>query len=262
MDSFGITWNGNDDVSQRNQWSIQNYNNLNPVAGQPNELGFANFLQPVVLNKWYHIAVVMQPHGPSDRFKALWKVYVDGTLVYANADQNMPLPVIRENSYIGASQWGNQDRKCMMTVDALRIYDKALTVAQIQSLARQYGHTPTPSPVQEPPLEPVLPPLDPNSGGGGVTPPGPGTSDSSSSSSLSGGAIAGIVIGCIVGAAVLCVILFCVCAGGNRYGRGGKSSSSDPDAMKGNVGYGQMEHSQQTGASEDEIEMGETETGA
>jgi len=256
MDSWGLTWNGD----QPNQWAIQNYLNLNPINGQPAELGFANFLRPIQLNKWYHIAIVMQPIGPSDRFAARWKIYVDGTLVHSG-DYNMPLPVVRENSFIGASQWGSQDRKSQMTVDAVRVYDRGLTTAQVASLARMYGHSPQTSAIPEGTLPPVLPALDPMSNGGGPVPgadgtPGGGGSTSSSSSKLSGGAIAGIVIGAVVGAAILCVILFCVCAGGNRFGSSSKSSTSDPDQIKGTGGYGQMEASR--AGADDEIEMGET----
>jgi len=170
---------------------VQNYLNLNPVSNQPKE----NFNLPLynnpVRNKWYHVVLVVSPVGPNELFGAWWRVYVDGTRTNRTEMANMPLPVVRDNSYIGSSQWGLQDANSMMIVDSFRIYDQALSAQQIAALARDLNSN-NPTVVPEPDLPPPA-------GGNGENPSG-----SSSSSSLGGGAIAGIVIGSVVGAAILC----------------------------------------------------------
>jgi len=114
-----------------------------------------------------------------------------------------------------------------MFVDALRIYDVAMSSSQVGEMARVYG-----SDVSIP---------------------------SSSSSKLSGGAIAGAVIGSIAGAVILGLILFCFCCAGA--GRAMKKSTSDHgDHDMGNTGYGEVEVSQQSHVNDDEVEMQETET--
>ena len=82
--------------------------------------------------------------------------------------------------------------------------------------------------------------------------PAPSTSSSSSSSSLSGGAIAGIVIGSVVGAALLLAILIYA-----FLARGRGSSKLDEHKMD-NVAHSQHEDEVSQSAHTDEVEMEET----
>jgi len=244
MESIAITWDGDMPRPGPTRWMVQNYLNLNPVSNQPKE----NFNLPLynnpVRNKWYHVVLVVSPVGPNELFGAWWRVYVDGTRTNRTEMANMPLPVVRDNSYIGSSQWGLQDANSMMIVDSFRIYDQALSAQQIAALARDLNSN-NPTVVPEPDLPPPA-------GGNGENPSG-----SSSSSSLGGGAIAGIVIGSVVGAAILCAIIFCFCLTGAH--SKGSSKSFEESGPKNTSGYGEMEHSQQSHVTgDDEIEMGDT----
>jgi len=81
---------------------------------------------------------------------------------------------------------------------------------------------------------------------------GSGSSSSSSSKSLSGGAIAGIVIGCVVGVALLAVLCFFFVLSGSR---SSKSSKMDDDRVSGKHARHEDEQSQVSSA---DVEMGET----
>jgi len=237
MESLAISWWGDN-----TNLIIQNFLNLNPISTQPREEQNLPFMRPS-LNRWYHITLVMQPTKPLDRFGAVWRVYVDGTRANRTTTQsNWPLPVVRDNSFIGASQWGYKpsDRMAQMHVDAFRVYDRALLPTQVAALARMYGHQPTVI------AEPDLADWMDETGGS------PGDSTSSSSSKLSGGAIAGIVIGAVVGAAILCVVVFCLFCGKSALGSSKKSHDEYPTGA-GN--YGEVEASSNQGH---EVEMEET----
>jgi len=221
FDSWAISWNGN------NKLAVENTNNLNFRVVPNRNNNKQDFLTNPDFNKWMHIVSVMQPAEPVNQYLATWTTYVNGFVVAAwNATQaSMPTAVVRDNSYIGASQYGRQDGLQPMWVDAVRIYDTALNSNQIGHLAREYGSD-----------VPV---------------------SSSSSSKLSGGAIAGIVIGTIAGLVILALIIFCLCcAGAGRVMK--KSTDHSHDHDMGNTGYGEVEVSHVN--DDAEVEMQETET--
>ena len=87
---------------------------------------------------------------------------------------------------------------------------------------------------------------------GSTTPGGAGTSGGGGGSSLSGGAIAGIVIGSFAGAMALCVVMWLVCGGMSR--RGGKKATSSYEQPD----HSHTEHVDEEGrghTNDDEVEM-------
>jgi len=192
------------------------------------------------LNTWYHIMWVMKPTNTTIG-TGTWIIYVNG-IQTLNSAGLYPFPLIRIDSFIGGSDWG--DTPISATYDVLRVYNYAMPLGSIPALANLYGLN-----------NGILP--TPSSTGPGVTTTssstgtGPGaTTTSSSSSSLSGGAIAGIVIGSVVGAILLCAIIFAFCCGA----RGSKNKSAS-DGNESTGKWDQMEHSSNKGEGGDGVEM-------
>jgi len=220
FDSWAISW-------RENELVVENVNNVNYNLVPRRDGTFKQLFNPKPeMFKWMHITVVMQPADPLSSYTATWTTYVDGYVVaVSNASlATMPTAVVRDNSFLGASQYGRNDGFQPMWVDALRVYDFALSSEQVGAMAQAYG-----SDVYVP---------------------------SSSSSKLSDGAIAGAVVGSIVGAILLGVILFCFCCSGAT--RSAKKSTDSHDHDMGNTGYGEVEVSQQSHVNDDEVEMQET----
>ena len=92
-----------------------------------------------VLGRWYHVIVVMRPQGPmvgGTYQYANVSCYVDGVLnARTAAYNNYPWPnaVHRNHSYVGRSNWGN-DEFFDMYLDTFRIYDYALTTPEVRDL--------------------------------------------------------------------------------------------------------------------------------
>ena len=86
-----------------------------------------------VLGEWYHIVVVAVPQSMAT-YTALYYGYVDGVL--ANSDRGvLPRSVPRRSALLGRSNWeANGDGMFAANVDAIRVYDYALTLRQVASL--------------------------------------------------------------------------------------------------------------------------------
>ena len=98
-------------------------------------------IEDVSLGSWYHVALVMQPHTPDihQSINATFTVYVNGLQVYyADSGVTMPLPVFRQDSFLGRSAW-TADQNVVGVYDALRVWDRALTAEQAGRLAAVYG---------------------------------------------------------------------------------------------------------------------------
>ena len=308
-DSLAITWYqdsttvivqqynkcGSQGVSQN--CSNQNLNIFTPVVGQ-----------------WYSIALVMTPAGPTSNYNGTWTAYVNGQVAAVSQPLIVyPLPVYRQDSYIGGSDW--EDLPIKANFDAVRVYNYPLSATEVNALAAKYnlagpiaaprasssssstaglstaavtssarssssssstGGAPIPfttspsssssSSLSIPPTfvsslpsssssssssssAAAQPPITSSSGPGGVV-------DSSSSSSLSGGAIAGIVIGGVVGLALLALILCLLCGVGRRGKKSASSGSATPN--QGTGGYSRSEDASEPSHVEThDVEMAE-----
>ena len=88
--------------------------------------------------EWHHIAVVMEDDGSPDVIETL--LYVDGALDASNSDSaDEPINTLEDMDV----QLGNNphatDRKFDGLLDEARIYDRALTQAQIQAVMNEGG---------------------------------------------------------------------------------------------------------------------------
>ena len=87
----------------------------------------------VVFGEWYHIAVVAVPINPL-AFTAVYYAYLDGQLI-RTANGYLPQNVPRRSALIGRSNWEfNNDGMFAANVDAIRVYDYALSGPQISAL--------------------------------------------------------------------------------------------------------------------------------
>ena len=165
----------------------------------------------IQVGQWYHVVLIVAevPGGGSGEYM----VYQNGVLTMDQIDSYYPQNFIRPNAALGRSDWG--DAFWEGEIDSIRIYNRALNQWQVGTLYTQA--TGQPSPAGSPPK---------------ICNGVPCTS----SSGLSGGAIAGIVIGSVVGAAILLVVLFMMCCVGSR---GGKKSSTRTDESS-NTGTGKF----------------------
>ena len=80
-------------------------------------------LTPTQFNRWYHLVIVIEPSG----YQAS---YVDGVLTNFLTNGVYPRSVVRSESYLGKSEW-IADSYFNMKLDTFRVYDTALTPAQI-----------------------------------------------------------------------------------------------------------------------------------
>ena len=182
-----------------------------------NTYGLADFYLAPKANTWYHLVWVLNNVNFTS-YTATWNAYGNGVPSTINPLTAgwYPLPVFRQFSWLGGSDWG--DANTAAVFDAVRIYDYALTASQVQSLYSMYGT------VSNNPQ---------TSGGGG-----------SSGLGLSGGQVAGIVVGCVIGTALLCCIFFVFMFPMVTGERSMKTHKSAADAP--NTKFDQMEPSQTT----------------
>ena len=163
-------------------------------------------------NAWNHVVWVLSNPNLAN-YSASWTIYINGTAVPTIGGAYIglfPLPVYRPLSFLGGSDYNNAN--LIITIDAFRIYDYALSAATVSTLYNTlYGSNAGPSAGPAPSGRSsssgaASPTASPSLSTGAVAPT-PGSS--SSSSGLSGGAIAGIVVGSVVGVLlILCLIFF------------------------------------------------------
>jgi len=201
------------------------------------------------------LALVMTPQGATSSYQALWTMYVNGsavaTLTAAQGAQ-YPMPIYRNDAYIGGSDW--TDAPVAGLFDEFRVYNYPLTATQVSGLAAVYGFgfsSSTSSPVVPTgATSSVSPTVAPTSAAAATSQPPSSTASppptSSSSSSLTGGAIAGIVIGCVVGVALILLLCIAIFLSGRRSKKGEDMTASSGKDQYGNRaggGYDTMEAS-------------------
>ena len=103
----------------------------------------------VVFGEWYHIAIVITPISVSG-FTSVWRAYLDGRLINTAQDMILPQSVRRNSALIGRSNWEwNNDGMFAANVDAIRVYDYALTAQQVAAIyALSNDPNGTPRPIQ------------------------------------------------------------------------------------------------------------------
>ena len=128
IDALYVGWQSGSDELQVGQYSGLDSEPTAIPVGQLN------------LSTWYHLALVMQPHTTNVHAagNATAAVYLNAQLVAQAASLSMPLPVYRQDSYLGKAA-SAQDPTAQAVYDALRIWDRALTQQQVQQLANVYG---------------------------------------------------------------------------------------------------------------------------
>ena len=104
-------------------------------------LTYLPIINPLVLNHWYHVIVVLRPVMPvrsgDQVLYANVTSYIDGVagpMTGPNAAFPWPAPVHRNFSYIGRSVWGGTDELFDGLIDTFRIYDYALSRQEAMDL--------------------------------------------------------------------------------------------------------------------------------
>ena len=169
--------------SETSRLLLQVFNTLVGVE----RVGTVPIIDRVTLGQWYHFVVVIVPVSATG-WEAVATVYVDGVQTASVSDMLLPQNVERKAAYLGLSNWEDLgDVRFSAKIDAIRVYDYAITAAQavqLYRLAHDSTFIPTPPPVQ-PSSTGVSPTGTPNTGRSTttpVTPTGRGTGTSSSSS--------------------------------------------------------------------------------
>ena len=113
------------DVSRQMEFQIIN-NRINQNWNIP-------VIPNVVFGEWYHVAVVAVPVDV-DAFTAIYYAYLDGQLIRTSSGY-LPQNVPRRSALIGRSNWEfNNDGMFAANVDAIRVYDYALSGPQVTAL--------------------------------------------------------------------------------------------------------------------------------
>ena len=87
----------------------------------------------VVFGEWYHVAVVAVPVDVA-AFTAVYYAYLNGQLIRSGSGY-LPQNVPRRSALIGRSNWEfNNDGMFAANIDAIRVYDYALSGTQISAL--------------------------------------------------------------------------------------------------------------------------------
>jgi hypothetical protein len=93
-------------------------------------------------NVWYSVVVTMRPSTVATS-RATYNVYLNGVLNSTIVEGTNLQGIYRENAFIGKSEWAS-DPTCDGQLDAFRIYDYALTSAEVATLATNTVETPLP----------------------------------------------------------------------------------------------------------------------
>ena len=141
---------------------------FNELVG-PNESTYMSLINNVVLDKWYHIVLVMRPTGTTG-WRSEWEAHVDGVSVAREGQKLLPQDVNRRMAWLGRSTWTDEDNPYFSAkIDAIRVYDYALTAPIANSLYRLASDPNFVPVVQQPSTStPVVP-----STGGATRPGGP-----------------------------------------------------------------------------------------
>jgi len=159
---------------------FQVYNNL--VSDMASSVPI---VERVILGQWYHFVVVIVPLSATG-WEAVATVYVDGVQTASVSDMLLPQYVERRSALLGRSNWVD-DALFSAKVDAIRVYDYAITAAQATQLYRLAHDStfiptppagdptaappttrsstggPTPARSSSAPISPTTPPRNPNS---------------------------------------------------------------------------------------------------
>jgi hypothetical protein len=190
----------------------------------------ADYYTPLAVNVWYHVVWVLSQPNFSN-YSAAWQVYVNGQLVLSDPFALFPLPVYRPLSYLAGADYYNANAIYML--DAFRIYDYALQPSTITQLAALYAVSNVPSSTSVSGGAAIG-----SSSSGGVQPSVVSSSSSGGSQSrgggggssgLSNGAIAGIVIGSVVGAILILAVCFFIVVRGRDSGKGAPKQFHDQE---------------------------------
>jgi len=130
--SLALGWDNNS-----GKMSLQNFNSV-PLSN-PANTAIWDFFTPTI-NQWYHVTAVMRPQDQYTNYTGFWSFYVNGvqtSQMSAAQGANYPMPVYRMDSYLGASDWS--DPTSTVAFDMIRIYDYALTGAQVRGMSNVYG---------------------------------------------------------------------------------------------------------------------------
>ena len=219
----------------------------------------ADYYSPLAVNVWYHVVWVLSQPNFSN-YSAVWQVYVNGQLVLSDPFALFPLPVYRPLSYLAGSDYYNANAIYML--DAFRVYDYALQQPTITSLANLYNPSSSTGGAAPPVVavssssgaasQPAVSSSAPSSfSSSGAAQSG--TGGGGGSSGLSNGAIAGIVIGSVVGALLILALCFFIVVRGRDRSKGDAKQFHDQEPST----AGQSQH-----GAEQEVEMGEVDTTA
>ena len=127
---------------------------FNTLLGE--RVGTVPIIDRVVLGTWYHFVVVIVPVAATG-WNAVATVYVDGVQTASVSDMVLPQNVERHSAFLGRSNWeDNGDVRFSAKIDAIRVYDYAITAGQAVQLYR-LAHDSTFVP-DAPPAQPSLPP--------------------------------------------------------------------------------------------------------
>ena len=147
LNDLTITWDGNDNNENGLLEGLAVQQLSSPPPATLYNFAVVPIIKPV-LGVWYHIVLVMQAVNVSAA-SATWLVYLNGALLpYSTQLQagasltafqgaNLPLPVVRNQSFIGKSDYGDPDLSAIF--DAVRVYDYALSQTQVSALAAAYN---------------------------------------------------------------------------------------------------------------------------
>lgn len=145
VDELTWTWDGDSDGLGR--FLIEQYVNASLVSINFDK-GAMEFFRPN-LGEWYHLTHIMVP-STAGVGAGTWYIFINGRkIALSNAleagtshtalqSANYPLRIPRPFQYIARSGWA-ADPYMQMTLDALRVYDFALTDDHISQLATSYG---------------------------------------------------------------------------------------------------------------------------
>jgi hypothetical protein len=95
------------------------------ISNSPAALGNLS----LALNQWYHVTNVL--------YNKTLSLYINGNLVGATSVPSQPRNVIRKSCFIGHSNWYPVDKDANAYFDDIKIYNRALSLSEIQADMRR-----------------------------------------------------------------------------------------------------------------------------